>query len=226
MNADRSGKPTNLTNNPAEDSFPTWSPDGKQIAFVSNRAGSRDIWVMNADGNGDPTQLTSRDRTGSIQEIEYPDWSPDGAYIIFGGKEDGKDYEIYIIDVTTAGSQPKPLTDDPAVDTAPDWSPDSKQIAFMSNRSGNDHIWVMNADRSGEPTQLTSTPARDYAPIWSPDSNNAQIIFTRDCSTDSCPTPPYGRALYIMNANGGEQRILTDHTATKDQGMPDLAWSR
>ena len=56
MNADGS-RQKRLTDNLAEDFYPAWSPDGQQIAFVSNRAGSRDIWVMNADGSN-PKQVT------------------------------------------------------------------------------------------------------------------------------------------------------------------------
>ena len=68
---------TNLTRHPADDIYPSWSPDGAQIAFSSDRDGTFDIWLMSADGS-DPTQLTD----SPLQEIR-PVWSPDGSHIMF-----------------------------------------------------------------------------------------------------------------------------------------------
>ncbi len=69
MNADGSGQ-TNLTNNPASDTFPAWSPDGSRIAFTSDRDGNQEIYVMNADGSGQ-TPLTNNPETDNS-----PVWSP------------------------------------------------------------------------------------------------------------------------------------------------------
>src|SRR6266581_1015465 len=78
MGADGSN-PTNLTNNPAKDTWPTWSPDGKRIAFTSNRDGNTEIYVMRADGTGQ-TNLTND--PGADDEAA---WSPDGTKIAFSG---------------------------------------------------------------------------------------------------------------------------------------------
>jgi TolB protein len=69
MNADGSGE-TNLTNNPGNESYPAWSPDGKLIAFVSDRDGKYEIYVMNPDGSG----LTNL--TDNPEHDWAPDWSP------------------------------------------------------------------------------------------------------------------------------------------------------
>jgi TolB protein len=69
MNADGSNA-LNLTDNPADDLEPAWSPDGRRIAFTSDRGGSRDIYVMNADGSG-VTRLTE-----NPADDEFPAWSP------------------------------------------------------------------------------------------------------------------------------------------------------
>src|SRR6266581_946542 len=87
MNEDGSA-PTNLTNHPAIESGPAWSPDGKRIAFSSSRDGDAEIYVMNADGTA-PIRLT----TNAANDY-YPAWSPDGNRIAFSSYRDGND-EIY-----------------------------------------------------------------------------------------------------------------------------------
>ena len=72
MNADGSNQ-VNLTNDPANDFSPTWSPDGTSIAFARNTGDYADIYVMNADGSGQ-TDITS----SPLEYEAYPDWSPDG----------------------------------------------------------------------------------------------------------------------------------------------------
>ena len=69
MNADGSSQ-TNLTNNDTDDQYPTWSPDGKRIVFVSNRGGNDEIYVMNSDGSGQTRLTNNRDKE------DGPVWSP------------------------------------------------------------------------------------------------------------------------------------------------------
>ncbi len=157
MNADGSGQ-IRLTDNPASDGSPAWSPDGTRIAFTSERDGNWEIYVMNADGNKQ-TRLTD-----NLAEDRYPAWSPDGTRIAFQSERDGND-EIYVMN--DDGSDQTRLTDNPAPDIRGAWSPDGKRIAFYSYRDGNWEIYVMNADGSAQ-TRLTTDPADDVAPAWSP----------------------------------------------------------
>ena len=76
MDADGSG-PRNLTQHPAKDVRPAWSPDGRRIAFVSRRDGNSEVYVMNADGSG------KRNLTRSRASDDFPTWSPDGRRIAF-----------------------------------------------------------------------------------------------------------------------------------------------
>ena len=89
MDADGSN-PTNLTQDASDDWYPVWSPDGQRIAFMSERDGNRDIYVIAADGSN-PTNLTQ-----DASFDGYPAWSPDGQRIAFLSQRDGN-RDIYVI---------------------------------------------------------------------------------------------------------------------------------
>jgi Tol biopolymer transport system component len=91
MFADGNGR-TNLTIHPADDSTPAWSPDGKQIAFTSNRDGRPQVYVMNADGSN--MRRVSQSEAGDVS----PSWSPDGNWIAFASTRDGST-DIYMMDL-------------------------------------------------------------------------------------------------------------------------------
>jgi Tol biopolymer transport system component len=192
MNADGSGQ-TNISNNPATDSHPDWSPDGTKIAFGTNRDGNEEIYVMNADGSGQTRLTNTEPGVGDY----YPDWSPDGTKITFMSTRDGNG-EIYVMNAD--GSNPTRLTNNPWEDELPAWSPDGTKIAFGSNRDG-DHageIYVMNADGSN-PTRLTTSPNFDGYPDWSPDGTKIAFSSSRDSNAE----------IYVMNADGSNPTRLT-----------------
>jgi Tol biopolymer transport system component/tRNA A-37 threonylcarbamoyl transferase component Bud32 len=120
---------------------PAYSPDGKRIAFSSNRGGVRQIWVADADG-ANPAPLTSfpSGLAGS------PKWSPDGQFIVFDGRPE-TNTDIYTVPAT--GGPVKRLTDNPAQDHIPTWSPDGKWIYFGSTRAGGHEVFRMKPDGSG-----------------------------------------------------------------------------
>lgn len=154
-------------------SDPCWSPDGTQIAFVSNRVINQDeIFVMAATPGATAFQVTN---FGSRQLHDCA-WSPDGTRIAFSSNRSGNS-EIYV--VSAQGGEPTQLTNDPAWDGSPTWSPDGSEIAFSSTRSGGGDLWGMSSEGKG-PTRLTSDPASEWLLSWSPNDN--RIAFVRATS--------------------------------------------
>jgi len=205
MNADGSGQ-VNLTNNPAYDDHPVWSPDGTKIAFQRLREDNRAIYLMNADGSGQ-VPLTNDSTPASAS---YATWSPDGSKIAFSGDSAAPAHSVPNIYVMNAdGSGLTRLTHDPASpDYSPLWSPDGTRIAFSTYRDRNWEIYVINANGSGV-LNLTNNPALDFYHAWSPDGTKIAFVSDRN----SCH---YCYAIYVMNADGSGQVRLTDDPAAHD----------
>jgi Tol biopolymer transport system component len=191
-NVDGSGV-TRLTTYEFDDDFPAWSPDGKQIAFVSWRDGNFEIYVMNADGS-DVTRLTNNEE----RDLE-PRWSPDGKHIVYESERNGN-WEIYVMNAD--GSGQVNISNNGAEDRVPDWSPDGQWIAFCSDRGGDQDIYLMRPDGSGV-VNLTQDPARDYMPAWSPDG--------RLIAFESSRSDGHNIDIYVMNADGSGVTRLTDY---------------
>ena len=153
---------------------PSFSPDGSEIVFVSNRSGNLDIWTMSANG-GDPKRVT----TDPALDV-HPRWSPDGSRIVFTSNRSGN-FDIWI--VSSSGGSPTQLTSHPAHDDVADWSPDGSYIAFMSDRAGNQDIWVVPA-AGGTPVQYTFHAADDAYPCFSPDGKRIAFASRRSGSSD------------------------------------------
>jgi Tol biopolymer transport system component len=190
VNVDGSGL-VRLTENPDSDSDPSWSPDGKQLVFVSERHSQVDLYKMQADGS-DPLPLT-QDAALDL----FPAWSPEGRRIAFMSDRTGG-YELYTIN--TDGGDRQQLTRNTAHDVAPAWSPDGQQLAFVSDRDGNYEIYVMQADGT-HPRRLTHDPAVDTAPAWSPDGRTIAFVSGRG-------NPQGNSSLYVMQADGTRPRRL------------------
>ncbi len=187
---------------------PTWSPDGRKVAFVSDRTGSAEIYVMNADGSGQQ-RLTRHAKPGGAA------WSPDGRMLAFGS---GKD--LYVMNADGTGLVN--LTPGPGGGDSLSWSPDSRKIGFRSLRDGSGEIYVVNVDGTGlrRLTRLTRNPVSSgwttfSAPAWSPDGR--KILFVRVGWGDRL----VNSEILVMNADGSRQRNLTRNPAPDT----DPVWS-
>jgi len=180
-----------LTFDPAWDGTPDWSPDGKKIVFSSDRAGSKDLYVMNADGT-EVRQLTKTE-TGPIKGQEYePRWSPDGSKILcFVGRDhsnDGKvdkwgdDQDVWILNPDGSDFRRFLGSNEKRVYCCPVWHPNSFTFAYgyldreydMTHDTGW-QIWAMNIDGSGQ-RLLFDSGESDCPSAWSPDGN--KLLFS------------------------------------------------
>jgi Tol biopolymer transport system component len=193
-----------LMDNEFDDLHPTWSADGRRIAFYSKRDSDTEIYVIDADGTNE------RQLTDNQANDEDPAWSQDGTHIAFISRRDG-DYEIYAM--LPDGSDQRPLTDNDANEWSPAWSPDGTQIAFVSDRDGKRHLYVMDAD-GRDPRRLTSASyAWNDDPAWSPDGTQIAFRSNRDGHVD----------VYVMPADGSSiPQRLTDNAETDQDREP--AW--
>jgi len=178
------------------------SGKGEQIAFVSDRGGTPEIYLISDDGT-DLTLVTE----GGLGAF-HPAWSPDGEKIAFFSYRDGN-AEIYVINADGTGLTR--LTNHNSDDFDPAWSPDGTQIAFHSHRYGpNPQIYVMNADGSNV-VRITNPPKGGWSPVWSPDGTQIAVNSSYGPSRD----------IWIMNADGSELEKKT--FASADDWWPD--WS-
>jgi TolB protein len=182
---------------------PAWSPDGSTIAFSSKRAGSLDIYTMNADGEG------TRRLTMSREDESHPSWAPDGDRLVFSrGSRSG---DLYL--VNRDGTGLRALVVGTAHDREPAWSPDGRWIAFTRGTPGTSirELWLVRPDGTGS-RRLTSLEAVSAAPAWSP--NSRRIAFATDVRNVQFD-------IYSLGVDGKQQRRVT--VTTEDSFEP--AWS-
>lgn len=179
---------------------PSWSPNGRKIAFSRSRGGSiYQVWVMNADGS----RLKQLTHTRGSQAYEAnPAWSPDGKKIVFTSRRQGQD-DVFVMNANGSGRTQLTHTESSLDAGNPAWSPDGTKIVF--DGGGSAVINVMNADGSNV-KQLAVRPNNNSgdgsgsAPAWSPDGTRIVYMQPDDSNVDQ---------LWVMSADGSGQRQVT-----------------
>jgi eukaryotic-like serine/threonine-protein kinase len=163
------GRPTGLPEavvaTTREDSRGAWSPDGKLVAFNSDRAGDMNIWIHSLD-DGMDRQIT-RGPGGDYQ----PRWSPDGKRLVFFSARGGN-ADIWTVELPDG--RLTQLTTSPWLDINPMFSPDGRMIAFQSDRQGRSELWAMNSDGTGQ-RQLSTVGSMGHFEVWAADGRS--VIF-------------------------------------------------
>jgi Tol biopolymer transport system component len=137
---------------------PSFSPDGRRIAFLSSEPGrGRNLQVISRDG-GEPVTLATE-----VEGPEYPSWSPDGRFLAYAA---GTPIRVWV--VSAAGGEPRLVTPDGG--DYPEWSPDGRWIAYVvwtDDSDPNQGAWVVEAE-GGAPLKIADYPTRL---LWSPDGS-------------------------------------------------------
>ena len=201
MNADGSGL-VRLTDRKANDYYPSFSPDGRSITFVSNQTGQFEIYTLNSQW-GEERRVTD-----GVGNVAAPDISPDGQWIVYASKLGG-DSSIWLI--PREGGQPQPLTDSRWNEVDPAWSPDGKQIVFAGARGGFVELFVATVEgvdfrNLSEPgsslplQQVTQdVPGIGGRSSWSPDGT--KLVFYAG--------PRGERDIYVVDVVNGVAKRLT-----------------
>jgi Tol biopolymer transport system component len=211
-----SGQQIRLTETNTNERTPRWSPDGRHLAFVSDRDGNREVYVMDV-ALALSSDAAPEDALTNVSQHKAPDWqpawSPDGSRLAFASHRDDN-WELYLVDAD--GSNLVRLTLHAENDFAPSWSPDGHRLVFASRRFQDADLFVIDTE-TGELTQLTTGTQNEFEPAWSPDGEWIAYVTQIKDQGD----------IFVMKADGSEPTNLTNSPYANDfqpTWSPDSEW--
>jgi serine/threonine protein kinase len=185
---------TRLTFDPSRDTWPVWSPDGRRLAFASNRTGTYQIFVKDASGAGNEQALTATPYSKVLT-----DWTPDGRYILYSENNPKTLDDIWAVPVSAGNAQKPPILvlQTPFRESEPQVSPDGKWIAYVSTESGRTEIYIQAFPASAGPLGggkwQVSTEGGE-SPRWRGDGKELYFL-----------TPDNGRIMAVgVHTNGND----------------------
>ena len=218
-----STSPVQLTDDPADDLAPAWSPDGSRLAFWSKRSGNHQLYVMDADGSNQRL-LTSNPQPDNPHVRWAPDWSPTGRRIAF---EMNQDFAascncttLYTIRADGTGLQR--ITTEPRLDAGPDWTPSGRALVFARQGEATSpypDLWRVRTRIPRVEMQLTLNDAYEWSPAVSPDGRT--ILFQSNRPRADGP-----HDLFVMAPDGSRvRRLWSDDLWQGEPGWsPDGRW--
>jgi Tol biopolymer transport system component len=205
----RAGEPSTLIEADGDQRDLGVAPNGERVAFVSNRTGSKEIWIAKSDGS-EQTQLTFFNGPS----VGSPRWSPDGKQIAFDGYAGGSS-DIYVMPAD--GGKPSRLTNDAANEIRPSWSHDGQWIYFGWDKGADSGIWKIRAS-GGEPALVTRHGYHGFETAdgqWLYVVNGSKILRMRPDGSEETPlvdgiAPDHwivgGHHVFVLTQGGDLQR--------------------
>jgi len=214
------GEARNISRTPgAREIDPTWSPDGRWIAYLSDRTGEYEIWVRKSDGSGEERRIT----TGGNVYLYQPLWSPDSRKLAFGDSE----HRVRWVDVDSGKISEADRSNRGDV-TDYHWSPDSRWLTYTKTGANNlASIWVYSLEQ-GKAQQLTSGFTNDFEPTFDPQGRYLYFFSNRDYNLtlsgfefDYIYTNPTRAYVAVLSKDGpGLFLPKSDEETFKEAAMP------
>jgi dipeptidyl aminopeptidase/acylaminoacyl peptidase len=228
------GDPVRLTNDQLDERAPRPSPDGNNVAFYSGRSGFQDLWMVSADGNGAPVQITKESMAADDFRFA-PSWSPDSkklAYYSF--KTDYWEDDIWVVDVET--KQEQQVSSNLMAMSTPVWSPDGKTLAVIANDKSEywyedlSYLYLIDVAKAEDrklPMQIhatdllfnhTVTWSRDGRELFFPYQERSEVELYRvpaDGGVATRVTNMGGTFFNYHAAKGGEAFVFVRSTGTR-----------
>jgi Tol biopolymer transport system component len=164
------GSMVRLTFGAGWEGTPVWSPDGRQIAFESTKAGHFNLFVKPSSGEGDEVHLQPSERH------QWPlDWSRNGKFLLYYDGEIISDGNLFALPMTGVDRQPVPIATSTFAEVSGAFSPDGRWIAYQTNESGRFEIVVQGfPDRAAGRAQVSTNGGK--TPKWSPDGREVYFV--------------------------------------------------